>query len=163
MNDINFVKNIDNLGRIVIPMDIRRKLQINTGDVLSITCNDKDILLTKYSSLNNNIKIINILKEFVDILSLNVILVDRENVIFSNVFNETEISKDLKSNLNRCVKNEKGVLSFKDTMIDEYYSMVPIITSDGVIGSIICLGNDEKLYQICELISKIIGVELNIT
>ncbi|HAB67422.1 MAG TPA: AbrB family transcriptional regulator, partial [Firmicutes bacterium] len=38
MKDINFIKNIDNLGRIVIPMDIRRKLQINTGDVLSITC-----------------------------------------------------------------------------------------------------------------------------
>lgn len=163
MNDINFVKNIDNLGRIVIPMDIRRKLQINTGDVLSITCNDKDILLTKYSSLNNSIKIINIMKEFVDVLSLHVILVDRENVIYSNVFNDTEIGKDLKNNLNRCVKNEKGILSFKDTIIDEYYSMVPIITSDGVIGSIICLGNDDKLYQICELISKVIGVELNIT
>ena len=57
MKDINFIKNIDNLGRIVIPMDIRRKLQINTGDVLSITCNDKDIMLTKYSSLDNNLGI----------------------------------------------------------------------------------------------------------
>lgn len=163
MNDINFVKNIDNLGRIVIPMDIRRKLQINTGDVLSITCNDKDILLTKYSSLNNNIRVINIIKEFVDVLCLHVILIDRENVIYSNVLNDTELSSEIKNNLNRCVKNEKGMLNFKDTVIDEYYSMVPIITSDGVVGSIICLGNDEKLYQICELISKVIGVELNIT
>lgn len=163
MNDINFVKNIDNLGRIVIPMDIRRKLQINTGDVLSITCNDKDILLTKYSSLNNNIKIINIIKEFVDVLGLHIILIDRESVIFSNVLSDTELSNELKNNLNRCIRNEKGVLAFKDSILDEYFSMVPIITSDGVVGSVICLGQDEKLYQICELISKVISVELNIT
>ena len=43
-NNVSFVKNIDNLGRIVIPMDIRRKLQISTGDVLSITCNEKNIM-----------------------------------------------------------------------------------------------------------------------
>ena len=48
MNNVNFIKNIDNLGRIVIPMDIRRKLQINTGDVLSITC--LNYLVSGYNS-----------------------------------------------------------------------------------------------------------------
>ena len=61
-NNVSFVKNIDNLGRIVIPMDIRRKLDISTGDSISISINDNNLMLTKYSSLENNNRIINIIK-----------------------------------------------------------------------------------------------------
>ena len=85
MKNVNFVKNIDNLGRIVIPMDIRRKLQINTGDVLSITCNDKDITLAKYSNLDNNYKIVEMIKSFIEIFNFKVILTNKECVIYSNL------------------------------------------------------------------------------
>ena len=163
MNDINFVKNIDNLGRIVIPMDIRRKLQINTGDVLSITCNDKDILLTKYSSLNSNAKIIDIIKVMVELFSLKVILMDRESVIYSNIVSNVKLSNDIKIMMKNNIKNQMGVLKFQDIVIEDMYSMMPIITNDGVIGGIICIGSDEIQYKMCELISKLVNIELNIT
>ena len=102
MKDINFIKNIDNLGRIVIPMDVRRKLQINTGDVLSITCNDKNIMLTKYCTLDNNYKIVEILKYFVDAFSLKIILTNKENVIYSNL---VSLGSKLDNHVKLLVKN----------------------------------------------------------
>ena len=102
MNNVNFVKNIDNLGRIVIPMDIRRKLQISTGDVLSITCNDKNIMLTKYSSLVNNQKIVEIVKSVVEVFNVKLILTNKECVLYSNIVN---FGAKLDNNIKLLIKN----------------------------------------------------------
>lgn len=167
MKDINFIKNIDNLGRIVIPMDIRRKLQINTGDVLSITCNDKDIKLTKYSSLDNNMKIVEMIKYFIEILDLKVILVNRECVLYSNLVN---MGSKLGNNIKLLVKNGNSIKSqsnefvFGDNKVNGIYNMLPIVTNEGVIGSIIVFGDiNEKGYEMCTLLDKIIMLELNIS
>lgn len=167
MKDINFVKNIDNLGRIVIPMDIRRKLQISTGDVLSITCNDKDILLTKYSSLDNNMKIIEILKCFVEVFNIKVILMNKECVIYSNIVN---VGAKLDNNMKTLVKNgnsmkaQNSEIIFGENKVNGVYNMLPIVTNEGIIGSLIVFGDiQEKGFEVCSLISKIIMLELNIS
>jgi AbrB family looped-hinge helix DNA binding protein len=36
MNSLELAKNVDHLGRIVIPMHIRKKLEINAGDALEV-------------------------------------------------------------------------------------------------------------------------------
>lgn len=167
MENVNFIKNIDNLGRIVIPMDIRKKLQINTGDVLSITCNDKDIKLTKYSSLDNNMKVIEIIKYFIEIFNLKVILVNKECVLYSNLVN---IGSKLGNNIKLFVKNGNSIKSqsnefiFGDNKVNGIYNMLPIVTSEGVIGSVIVFGDiNDKGYEMCVLLSKIIMLELNIS
>lgn len=167
MKDINFVKNIDNLGRIVIPMDIRRKLQISTGDVLSITCNDKDILLTKYSSLDNNMKIIEIIKCFVETFNIKTILMNKDCVIYSNIVN---IGAKLDNNMKLLVKNGNSMkaqnndIIFGENKVNGIYNMLPIVTNEGIIGSLIVFGDiQEKGYEVCTLISKIIMLELNIS
>ena len=166
MEDINFIKNIDNLGRIVIPMDIRRKLSINTGDVLSIRCFDNTISLCKFSSLEDN-RICEILNCFVDAFDIKYILLDREKVVFSNlVMKSTKID----GNLQLLVKDGNTYNSsfqsylFGESKIDGLYNQVPIVTNEGLIGSLIVLDNDDyKCYGICQLIAKLIMLELNIS
>lgn len=167
MKDINFIKNIDNLGRIVIPMDIRRKLQINTGDVLSISCVDKNIMLTKYNSLDSNNKIVEIIKKFIEILGLKVILTNRECVLFSNI---VDIGGVLGNNLKtlvssgKCIESQSNEFVIADKKINGIYNMLPIITNEGIIGSLIVFGDiNEKGFEMCTLISKIIMLELNIS
>lgn len=46
MSYVNF-REIDKLGRIVVPMDIRRKLNMNPGDTLKITVMDNSITIAK--------------------------------------------------------------------------------------------------------------------
>ena len=166
MKDINFIKNIDNLGRIVIPMDVRRKLQINTGDVLSITCNDKNIMLTKYSNLDNNSKVIEVIKCFIDNFNIKVILTNKECVIYSNIVNvgskldnQTKLLVKNASNL----KNQNQSYIFGDNKVSGIYNMLPIITNTGIEGSVIVFGDEsDKSYEICVLLSKLIMLEINI-
>lgn len=167
MKDINFVKNIDSLGRIVIPMDIRKKLQINTGDVLSITCNDKNILLCKYSTLSDNYKVIEIIKCFVENFNLKVILMDKDYVIYSNLVN---INSKIDSNLKVLIKdgyklrNEINEFNFDGVGVKGSFNMLPIISSQGIIGSLLVMGDVfDRGYEFCDILTKIISLELNIS
>ncbi len=167
MDNINFVKNIDNLGRIVIPMDVRRKLNINTGDVLSIVVDNKNIVLSKYSSLDNNIKICEILKYYMELLNVKIILMNKECVIYSNVVSiGTKLNNLVKQLVlsGNSIRSEKKELVFGNNKVSGIYNMLPIITKDGIEGSIIVFGTDkDNQFITCELLSKIIMLELNIT
>ena len=48
MKATGIVRKIDNLGRIVLPMELRRTLQIDVKDDLEIFVEDEQIYLTKY-------------------------------------------------------------------------------------------------------------------
>lgn len=167
MNNVNFIKNIDNLGRIVIPMDVRRKLQINTGDVLSITCNDKNIMLTKYSTLDSNYKIVEMLKYFVDSFKIKTILTNKENVLYSNL---VSVGSKLDNSMKLAVKNATSLKNknlayvFGENKVTGLYNMLPIVTNEGIEGSIIVFGDEiDRAYDICVLICRLIQLELNIT
>jgi transcriptional pleiotropic regulator of transition state genes len=48
MGDTGIVRRVDDLGRIVIPMELRRTLGINVKDPISIAVEDERIILTKH-------------------------------------------------------------------------------------------------------------------
>ena len=48
MGDTGIVRRVDDLGRIVIPMELRRTLGINVKDPLSITVEGERIILEKH-------------------------------------------------------------------------------------------------------------------
>jgi transcriptional pleiotropic regulator of transition state genes len=48
MADTGIVRRVDDLGRIVIPMELRRTLGINVKDPLSISVEDDRIILVKH-------------------------------------------------------------------------------------------------------------------
>lgn len=50
MSDTGIVRRVDDLGRIVIPMELRRTLGIREHDALSISLEGQRILLQKYSA-----------------------------------------------------------------------------------------------------------------
>ena len=51
MKNIGIVRRIDELGRLVIPVEMRRALQIMPGDAVEITAQDDAIVARKYLSL----------------------------------------------------------------------------------------------------------------
>jgi len=48
MSDTGIVRRVDDLGRIVIPMELRRTLGIHVKDALSISVEGERIILEKY-------------------------------------------------------------------------------------------------------------------
>ncbi len=164
-NNVSFVKNIDNLGRIVIPMDIRRKLDICTGDSLSISVYDNNIMLTKYSSLENNNRIVNIIKSFIEEFNIKVIYMNKFNVIYSNIVNSSvELDREMKDNIKNGIsfKDEVKEYIFGEIKLKGIYNMLPIVNNEGIVGSIIVL-SDSNGYDFCRLLNKIINLELSIS
>ena len=49
MKATGIVRNIDELGRIVIPKEMRRKMDISNNDPVEIFVEDDKIILVKYS------------------------------------------------------------------------------------------------------------------
>ena len=53
MKATGIVRRIDDLGRVVIPKEIRRTLRIREGDPLEIfTARDGEVILKKYSPIS---------------------------------------------------------------------------------------------------------------
>jgi AbrB family transcriptional regulator, transcriptional pleiotropic regulator of transition state genes len=48
MRDTGIVRHVDDLGRIVIPMELRRTLGIRVKDPISISVDGENIILTKH-------------------------------------------------------------------------------------------------------------------
>ena len=50
MRATGIVRRIDDLGRVVIPKEIRRSMKIREGDALEIFTSDEGVTFRKYSS-----------------------------------------------------------------------------------------------------------------
>lgn len=50
MKSTGIIRNVDNLGRIVIPIEIRNKLGIQIKDPLEIFVDGSSVILKKYNS-----------------------------------------------------------------------------------------------------------------
>ncbi|MGI6081838.1 MAG: AbrB/MazE/SpoVT family DNA-binding domain-containing protein [Limnochordia bacterium] len=48
MKTTGIIRRIDALGRVVLPIELRRALNINQGDALEILIEDDKIILTRY-------------------------------------------------------------------------------------------------------------------
>lgn len=49
MENTNIIRRIDDLGRVVIPKEIRRKMKIKDGDPLEIWLHDDYVCFKKYN------------------------------------------------------------------------------------------------------------------
>ena len=78
------VRRIDELGRIVIPKEIRKNLKLNTGDVLEIFIEDNKIYLKRFSTiLGLQEDLFNIAKVINEMTNASIIFVDQDFIIVS--------------------------------------------------------------------------------
>ena len=139
------LRRIDELGRIVIPKEIRKKLKIREGDNLDIFVNENGVILKKYSPLNDLEKILEILIDgFKKHLDINFIITDKENVICSTILgiNSLEhISKNLSDAiiLNKEIDvNKSSRMNITDNyQITENILIKPIVIYGDLFGSVI--------------------------
>lgn len=85
LKDTGIIRRIDELGRIVIPKEIRKNLKINTGDNVEIYMDETNkIVLKKCSTLNGMEEdLFNIAKVINETNSASVVITDSDKVIVS--------------------------------------------------------------------------------
>lgn len=160
------IRRIDDLGRIVIPKDIRKKLHIKNNEPLEIYIEDGEIKIKKYSSLPD---IIEYIKYLVDIgtriTGNNYIITDREHIIAST--NESLVDSSLDSKLDEYVsssKEEKNInidLIINDMSITGKANIVPIIIDNDRSGIIIEYNNVLDSNYTIKIFKNLIEERLN--
>lgn len=171
MKTTGVVRRIDDLGRIVIPKEMRRTLRIRDGESLEIFVEDEMISLKKYSSMSDLNDIANDLVNVINqILSKEVMITDRDKVIsisgnLKNKYIGKNISKFLEKKLsNREVIIEKNLIDveFIDSQKEKCsYTLTPILMNGDVIGTVIIFSLKESItdmeVKMANLVSKFLG------
>lgn len=154
------VRKIDELGRIVLPKELRKTLNINPGDDFQISIDNEKIILEKYFILKNNeeelIKIVNCFNNVDEnkvFLIINDRVVNKSNDIISDKVKE--IIKTRKIYINENIN--KYIIS--ENIIEEGKIVInPIVLNSDLLGSIIIIGKSSsgELNKISKIIVKLI-------
>lgn len=158
--DTGVVRKIDELGRIVIPKEIRKNLNIRNGEDVSIFVKDNMIVLKKYERALTireiSQKYINAFKKIND----DVILIsDKNSIISSSNFEYIDKKIDNKIfNLINERKSEEGtVLNLGGEVINSAYIISPIIVDTDAIGAVISLCKD-RLNEKSKIFNNVINI-----
>ncbi|MGM9970540.1 MAG: AbrB/MazE/SpoVT family DNA-binding domain-containing protein [Anaeroplasma sp.] len=86
MKETGVVRRLDELGRVVIPKEIRKRLKINSGDMVDIFTEDDRIVLEKFHPLNQDISPLKALLESLGKeYQSDFIVFDDSNIIYSTL------------------------------------------------------------------------------
>lgn len=169
MKATGIVRRIDDLGRIVVPKEIRRNLRIREGDSLEIyTAKEGEIVLKKYSPMGE-IRLFasqyaDSLAAFVDHL---VVITDRDSVLAVSGGKKELLEKSITKEFEQCL--EKRTLIKENTknlkITDNDNNLVqkaisPIICEGDIIGGIVMIARDET-GKISETDAKLLAVASN--
>ena len=166
MKATGIVRRIDDLGRVVIPKEIRRTLRIKEGDPLEIfTDREGEVIFKKYSPIGElNSFAVQYAETLWRTCSLPVVICDRDSVIAcAGVPKRDFMDRRVSPEAERLIE-ERSL--YTHTANKEYYSVVdgvnewqisclmPIITEGDITGCVISLADTER--SATELETKLI-------
>ena len=144
MKSTGVIRRIDELGRIVLPKEIRRNLSIREGENLEIFVEEERIVLKKFSKIEDYQEIVkNICNLVLNVYEINMIVTDRDKVVYANKFSSyigTELDGKFINyihNRESVLKNEMQTYNFNGEEKSGYYFIQPIISSTDCLGLIL--------------------------
>lgn len=170
MKTTGVIRRIDELGRIVIPKEIRKNLRIKSGENLEIYVSGENIVLSKYSPIENiETTIENYINIFGQVLRHNIIVTDRDKVIsvYGNL-DDKYLNKEISEWTIRAIERrdsfierQKKEVNFTLEKENCYFSFSSIVTNSDAVGSVIIFSNETPLSESDEkmaiIISKILS------
>ncbi|MFS1516810.1 stage V sporulation protein T [Bacillus sp. SCS-151] len=160
MKATGIVRRIDDLGRVVIPKEIRRTLRIREGDPLEIFVDrDGEVILKKYSPIS---ELGNFAKEYAealfDSLGHNVLICDRDVFIaVAGGSKKDYINKSISRMIEKSMEDRNTVLNTEEKEISlisdqeeqlSSYAIGPIIANGDPIGAVIIFSKDTVIGEV---------------
>ena len=167
MKDANTIRKIDELGRIVIPKEIRKSLKIRNDDFVEIFIENDAICLKKYSKIKNLKSFAQQLTDLVySFTNKDILITDKYNIIaYSGEDKKKYINKEISNEILESINRRESIMQnhikdlkiIDDDLIKGSYVMDTIISSSESIGLIIMYSKDDILNQSDMNIIKIIS------
>lgn len=162
MKATGIVRRIDDLGRVVIPKEIRRTLRIREGDPLEIfTDREGEIILKKYSPIG---ELGTFAKEYAESLAQTAghitCIVDKDQIIaVSGGAKKEFFEKHISSAMEKCINSRNTLVAnrndsnfvpvLEDDEVNYNHELItPIISEGDALGAIIFLSADKKMGEV---------------
>ena len=154
MQETGIVRRIDELGRVVIPKEIRKTLRIREGDPLEIYTDKEELILKKYSpvkSLENYAECM--AKSIAEKTGGGVVITDTDNIIFVSGTRKKDMKgKRISTELLDVIKGRKSVTAANNGKKIPIYigedsplcAIVSPIEEDGYCYGAIAIISEEK-------------------
>lgn len=154
MKATGIVRRIDDLGRVVIPKEIRRTLRIREGDPLEIyTATDGEVIFKKYSPVG---ELSAFAGQYADVLarisSLPTLICDKDHVVAAAGVSKREfLERRVSSILESYMENRKSYTATQQSAsdvqpiegLDHSAAIIyPIIASGDVTGAVVMLSGE---------------------
>ena len=167
MKSTGVIRRIDDLGRIVIPKEIRKNLRIKEGDNLEVFVENEDIILKKYSMMN---KINDLSQELTDAIYTftkhNVFITDTDLIIAgSGKLKKDYINKPISNFIEKSIKRRDKLLEnhFKELNfigneeLECSYILSTILVNGEAVGMIVIISEEEKLSEVEMQLASIVS------
>lgn len=158
MKATGIVRRIDDLGRVVIPKEIRRTMRIREGDPLEIyTDKDGEVIFKKYSPIGELSSYVNVFAEIINKTTGNTVaVVDKDTVIaVAGQYKKELLDHKISAEVEKILENRQpyiykigerriSIIDKNEDTSEKFYGGVicPILVEGDVIGAIILLVND---------------------
>lgn len=157
MKATGIVRRIDDLGRVVIPKEIRRTLRIREGDPLEIfVSRGGEIILKKYSPISELGHFATEYAEALfDSLHVPVFISDRDEIIaVSGLSKKDYLNRSIGSTIEDAIENRANILETETTTVEltrgkeeevRSYTISTIIANGDPIGSVFIITRDDEV------------------
>ena len=165
------IRRIDELGRIVIPKEIRKNLRIRNGDNLEILVENDDIILRKYSQIENVTDVATVYAEsFYQVLKYNIIVTDTDKVVAcAGNLSKKYANQGISDSLTTMIERRENFVERKKSSIEiipgfkeyGYYAVSTIVNNGDSIGVVIILSLDTPMLEQEEKLAMILSKMLS--
>ncbi len=155
METTGVVRRIDDLGRVVIPKEIRRTLGIKDGTSLEIFVEDDMVALKKHSSMNNLVHLAEVYTEVIgNALKKDIIITDRDNIVAcTTALKKDYLSKGISGYLEDCINKRVNIIQKESKNLEIVanksvccsYAISTIISNGDSIGLVIIFDNNANI------------------
>lgn len=170
MKTTGVVRRIDELGRIVVPKEMRRVMRIREGDSLEISAESDMIVLKKYSLVES---INSFISQYVEAIYLSskkeIIVTDTEKVVAASPgFKKSVVGKKIDIRLDDKIQRKTAQTFERGSNVEICEGLIvncavilkPISVYGDVIGCVCVLGDnyvDDNVKLIADLTSAFVG------
>lgn len=146
MKQTGVVRKIDELGRIVLPKEIRRNLGIRDGESLEIFVDENGVYLQKFSKILDLKEMgKELCQDIFDCMHIEMMVLDRDKIVASSM--ESLLGNKVPSVVDHFMEDREEYSSvhfesFFDVSLVGYFLMKPIIISTDCIGMLLFYKKD---------------------
>ena len=171
MHTTGIVRRIDDLGRVVIPKEIRKTLRIKEGDPLEIFTNREELVFKKFSPMASSLSgIKQIIGKISQILGRECVAFDTDKLIcvsdskykeIIGLIMSDEMSKKLRERKTFILSNGDGENTIRlyrgDENQYENQIIIPILSNGDLLGGIVVYDKD-RVRRFTDMDEKILSL-----